>query len=99
MNKKRKIDILPVSSSRLSSATSTPTPDHTAHTAVPVLPPNMVDFLGLKLTPQDAEVGLYVTFSFLLVSVLGMIFVVYRLLKTRKNSKAALAESVKLQRT
>ncbi|KAM8748410.1 lactase/phlorizin hydrolase-like [Acanthopagrus schlegelii] len=81
-----------------SAATSTPTPDHTAHTAVPVLPPNMVDFLGLKLTPQDAEVGLYVTFAFLLVSVLGMIFVVYRLLKTRKNSKAALAESVKLQR-
>ena len=58
----------------------------------------MVEFLGLKLTPHDAEVGLYVTFAFLLVGALGMIFVLYQLLKTRKNSKAALEETVKLQR-
>ncbi|XP_044073704.1 lactase-phlorizin hydrolase-like [Siniperca chuatsi] len=34
----------------------------TVDTTVPVLPLNMVDFLGLELSPHDAEVALYVIF-------------------------------------
>eukprot|EP00064_Thunnus_orientalis_P000418 superscaffoldBa00000021_g419 len=54
-------------------ATSTPTATtevNSAGTTVPILPLNIVDFLGLELSPHDAEVALYVIFVFLLVSVL-----------------------------
>ncbi|XP_050929059.1 LOW QUALITY PROTEIN: lactase/phlorizin hydrolase [Lates calcarifer] len=74
-------------------ATSTP-----IVTTAPVLPLNMVDFLGLELSPQDAEVALYVIFAFLLTSVLGIVFVVYRLLNTKKKLKRAAVESVKMER-
>uniref|UniRef100_A0A8C4EUW2 beta-glucosidase n=1 Tax=Dicentrarchus labrax TaxID=13489 RepID=A0A8C4EUW2_DICLA len=76
-----------------------PEPEENTHTTVPILPLNMVDFLGLEISPNDAEVALYVIFVFLLVSVLGSIFVVHRLLKTRGRFKAAAGESVKLERT
>lgn len=72
--------------------------ENTAHTSVPILPLNMVDFLGLELSPHDAEVALYVIFAFLLVSVLAIIFVVYRLLKTRRKLKRAAVQSVKMER-
>lgn len=75
------------------AATSTP-----IVTTAPVLPLNMVDFLGLELSPQDAEVALYVIFAFLLTSVLGIVFVVYRLLNTKKKLKRAAVESVKMER-
>ncbi|XP_040913102.1 lactase-phlorizin hydrolase-like [Toxotes jaculatrix] len=84
-----------------SEATSSPTVttiENTVHTNVPVTPLNMVDFLGLQLSPQDAEVALYVIFAFLLVSVLGIIFVVYRFLKTKRKLKRAAVESVKMER-
>ncbi|XP_027134745.1 lactase-phlorizin hydrolase [Larimichthys crocea] len=81
-------------------ATSVPTmtTENTLHTSFPILPRNMVDFLGLELSPHDAEVALYVIFAFLLVSVLAIIFVVYRLLKTKSKLKRTTVESVKMER-
>ncbi|XP_070693897.1 lactase/phlorizin hydrolase-like [Pempheris klunzingeri] len=70
----------------------------TLHTPVPILPLNTVDFLGLELSPNDAEVALYVIFVFLLVSVLGIIFVVYRLMNTRRKLKRTAVASVKMER-
>lgn len=74
------------------------TTENTLHTSFPILPRNMVDFLGLELSPHDAEVALYVIFAFLLVSVLAIIFVVYRLLKTKSKLKRTTVESVKMER-
>ena len=65
---------------------------------VPILPLNMVDFLGLELSSHDAEVALYVIFVFLLVSVLGIVFVVYGLQKALKKSKKAAVDAVKMER-
>ncbi|KAF0026108.1 hypothetical protein F2P81_020845 [Scophthalmus maximus] len=48
------------------NAPTVTTPKNT-HTTVPVLHLNMVDFLGLELSPHDAEVALYVLFAFLLL--------------------------------
>ncbi|XP_042283296.1 lactase-phlorizin hydrolase-like [Thunnus maccoyii] len=82
-------------------ATSTPTATtevNSAGTTVPILPLNIVDFLGLELSPHDAEVALYVIFVFLLVSVLGIIFVVYWLQKAKKKLKSAAVDSVKMER-
>ncbi|XP_033474190.2 lactase/phlorizin hydrolase-like [Epinephelus lanceolatus] len=74
------------------------TPGTTVHTTVPVQPLNMVDFLGLELSTQDAEVALYVIFVFLLITVLGVIFVVYGLLKTKRKLKKAAVASLKMER-
>lgn len=82
------INFFLVSCPSLSTATTIPSVT-TAHTIAPTLPLNMVDFLGLELSPHDAEVALYVIFVFLLVSVLGIVFVVYRLLKARRKLKTA----------
>lgn len=70
----------------------------TVHTTVPILPLNSVDFLGLELSPHDAEVALYVIFVLLLLSALGIIFVVHGLLKTKRKFKRAAAEAVKMER-
>lgn len=70
--------------------------ESSVHTTVPVLTQNTVGFLGLELSPHDAEVALI--FVFLLSSALGVIFVGYRLLKTRKKLKRAAAESVNMER-
>ncbi|KAG7503012.1 lactase-phlorizin hydrolase-like [Solea senegalensis] len=76
-----------------------PVTENSLHTTVSVLPLNMmVDFLGLELSPQDAEVALYVIFAFLLVSALGIISVVYWLLKIKKKLRRAPTDSVKLER-
>lgn len=88
-----------VSYPSLLSATSAPgvtTPENTMHTPVPVLPLNMVAFLGLDLSPHDAGVALYVIFAFLIVGILGISFVAYGLLKTRK--KSATVDIVKIAR-
>ncbi|XP_056245570.1 lactase/phlorizin hydrolase-like [Seriola aureovittata] len=74
------------------------TEENTAPATVPVMPPNMVDFLGLELSSHDAEVALYITFVFLLVSVIGIVFVVYGLMKTKRKLKRAAVESVKMER-
>lgn len=66
-------------------------------TTTPILPQDMVDFLGLELSPHDAEVALYVIFVFLLVSALCVFFVVYKLIKTRRNLKKAKVEAVKME--
>ncbi|XP_033990469.1 lactase-phlorizin hydrolase-like [Trematomus bernacchii] len=68
------------------------------HTTAAILPMSMVDFLGLELSTHDAEVALYVIFAFLLVSVLGAVFVLHRLWKTKRNLKKAAVESVKMER-
>ncbi|CAJ1078805.1 lactase-phlorizin hydrolase-like [Xyrichtys novacula] len=87
--------------------THTSNTPHTTHTTQKTtLPPtsaappvNMVDFLGLELSSGDAEVALYVLFAFLLVSVLGVILIVYRLRKTtKKKSKKAVGETVKMEK-
>ncbi|KAI3356505.1 hypothetical protein L3Q82_017710, partial [Scortum barcoo] len=80
--------------------TSVPTvqPGNNESTSVPIQPLSMVDFLGLELSPHDAEVGLYVIFVFFLVSVLGISFAVYQLMKTRTKLKKAVVESVKMER-
>ncbi|XP_062288192.1 lactase/phlorizin hydrolase-like [Scomber scombrus] len=67
-------------------------------TIVPILPLNMVDFLGLELSSHDAEVALYVIFVFLLVSVLGIVSVVYWFQKAIKKSKEAAVDTVKMER-
>lgn len=71
---------------------------NSAGTTVPILPLNMVDVLGLELSPHDAEMALYIIFVFLLVSVLGIIFVVYRLLKAKQKLKRPAVASVKMER-
>ncbi|XP_029968128.1 lactase-phlorizin hydrolase-like [Salarias fasciatus] len=53
---------------------------------------NKVDFLGLQLLPEDAEVGLYVLFAFLLVAVLSIIFAVYMVMKTKKKARKMSSE-------
>lgn len=73
-------------------------PSTTVHTTVSVLTQITVDFLGLELSSKDAEVALNVIFAFLLTSVLGVIFVVYSLLKTRKKLKRAAVEQVKMEK-
>ncbi|XP_078142043.1 lactase/phlorizin hydrolase-like [Centroberyx gerrardi] len=75
-------------------ATSAPT----VTTPVPVLPLNMVDFLGLELSAHDAEVALYVIFVLLLLSVIGVIFVVYRLLRAKRKLKTTTVESLRMER-
>lgn len=85
----------------LSTATTIPTMttlEHTVHTTLPVPLMNMVDFLGLELSTEDAEVALYVLFAFLLASVLGIMSVIYRLLKTKRKLKRAAVESVRMER-
>uniref|UniRef100_A0A672IEQ1 Lactase n=1 Tax=Salarias fasciatus TaxID=181472 RepID=A0A672IEQ1_SALFA len=46
-----------------------------------------VDFLGLALLAEDAEVALYVLFAFVLVGAVSIIFAVYMLMKTTKQVK------------
>uniref|UniRef100_A0A3P8SA68 Lactase n=1 Tax=Amphiprion percula TaxID=161767 RepID=A0A3P8SA68_AMPPE len=57
-----------------------------------------VDFLGRQLSADDAEVSLYVLFGFLLVSLLGIIGVVYGLVITRKKLKRSSQELYKMNR-
>lgn len=47
---------------------------------------NEVDFLGLKLSSDDAEVALYVLFAFLFVSIFACVVVTYGLMKTKKKA-------------
>lgn len=75
------------------------TTDSPVLTTTPQVPlPIEVDFLGLDLSAEEAEVGLYVTFALLLVSVLAIIFIVFGLCKTRKMLKKAKSETVKMER-
>lgn len=71
------------------TATVGPGPTPTQSTVAPSTPPLKVDFLGLELSSGDAEVGLYVTFTLLLISMLAIIVIVWRLQKTRKTLKRA----------
>lgn len=75
-----------------STATVAPVPTPTQSTVAPTTPPLKVDFLGLELSSGDAEVGLYVTFALLLISMLAIILIAWRLQKTRKTSKRATLE-------
>ncbi|XP_029968164.1 lactase-phlorizin hydrolase-like [Salarias fasciatus] len=59
---------------------------------------NEVDFLGLALLAEDAEVALYVLFAFVLVGAVSIIFAVYMLMKTTKQVKKVTSEMVKLDR-
>lgn len=74
------------------TATVAPVPTPTQSTAAPSTAPLNVDFLGLQLSSGDAEVGLYVTFALLLVSVLAIIAIVWHLQRTRKTLKRATLE-------
>uniref|UniRef100_A0A667Z0E5 Lactase n=1 Tax=Myripristis murdjan TaxID=586833 RepID=A0A667Z0E5_9TELE len=67
-------------------------------TTVPVLPLDMVDFLGLELSSNNAEVALYALFVLLLFSVLGLIFVVYLMLRRKRKLTATTAEPLRMQR-
>lgn len=75
------------------TATVTPVPTPTQSTVAPSsTPPLKVDFLGLELSSGGAEVGLYVTFALLLISMLAIIVIVWRLQKIRKTMKGATSE-------
>ncbi|KAM9851169.1 lactase/phlorizin hydrolase-like [Aulostomus maculatus] len=78
--------------------TSAPTWTSSVGTTAPALPPNMVEFLGLELSTQDAEVALYVIFSFLLGSALVLFFFLYRFLRAKRKSKRTSKDSVKMER-
>lgn len=73
-------------------------PGPTQTTATPSLTPMEVDFLGLELSAEEAEVGLYVTFALLLASVLAIIFILFGLYKARKMLKRATFDTVKMER-
>lgn len=73
-------------------------PQTSIGTTVPTPPLNTVDFLGLELSSHDAEVALNVIFAFLLTSVLGVVFVVFWLLKMKRKLKTAPATSLKMER-
>nr|XP_020500398.2 lactase-phlorizin hydrolase-like [Labrus bergylta] len=79
-------------------ATTAQTPDTTLLTTTPIPPVNMVNFLGLELSSDDAGVALYVLFAVLLVSVLGVIFVVYGLMKTRRKLKKTAVASLQMEK-
>ncbi|XP_074551426.1 uncharacterized protein LOC141808651 [Halichoeres trimaculatus] len=66
---------------------SLPSLPTTAPTTTPVLPVNKVDFLGLELSSDDAEVALNILFAFLFVSIFACVVVIFGLMKTRKKSK------------
>ncbi|KAG7233902.1 hypothetical protein INR49_006464, partial [Caranx melampygus] len=82
----------------LTTTSPTVTAETTVHTTIPILPLNVVDFLGLELSPHDAEVALYTIFVLLLLSALGITFVVYGLLKTKRRFKKAAVEAVIMER-
>lgn len=56
-------------------------------TSVPTTPPteSNVSFLGMQLSSEDAEVGLYTIFSLLMVTVISAITMSYCFLKTKKK--------------
>ncbi|KAG7282274.1 hypothetical protein CRUP_033801, partial [Coryphaenoides rupestris] len=57
-------------------------------TSTPTVPPHvdvLVNFLGMDLSPSDAETGLYTTFSLLIIATLGAVSVSFCLMKTRKR--------------
>uniref|UniRef100_A0AAQ5XG25 Lactase n=1 Tax=Amphiprion ocellaris TaxID=80972 RepID=A0AAQ5XG25_AMPOC len=85
-----------------SATATTPSPATTAEAPVKTTmsgyPLDKVDFLGRQLSADDAEVSLYVLFGFLLVSLLGIIGVVYVLVITRKKLKRSSQELYKMNR-
>ncbi|XP_068186259.1 lactase/phlorizin hydrolase-like [Antennarius striatus] len=80
------------------TTSSITTLDNNVQTTAPIPPVNRVDFLGLELLPDDAEVALNVLLAFLLVSVFGIVIVIYRLRTTRKKQKRTAVVSVKMER-
>ncbi|XP_039456084.1 lactase-phlorizin hydrolase-like isoform X2 [Oreochromis aureus] len=58
----------------------------TAPTAAPPVNINSVKFLGLDLSADDAETGLYTTFALLIVAVVGVICVSVFLFKIKKKA-------------
>uniref|UniRef100_A0A3Q4MUQ4 Lactase n=1 Tax=Neolamprologus brichardi TaxID=32507 RepID=A0A3Q4MUQ4_NEOBR len=58
----------------------------TAPTAAPPININSVKFLGLDLSADDAETGLYTTFALLIVAVVGVICVSVFLFKIKKKA-------------
>ncbi|CAI5656811.1 unnamed protein product [Oreochromis niloticus] len=58
----------------------------TAPTAAPPVNINSVKFLGLDLSTDDAETGLYTTFALLIVAVVGVICVSVFLFKIKKKA-------------
>ena len=64
-------------------------------------PPPLVEkvqFLGLDLSSGDAEVGLYVSFGFLITTTIAVIAMVMGLLKTNKKMKQISMETMRMDR-
>ncbi|KAF7660856.1 hypothetical protein LDENG_00274200 [Lucifuga dentata] len=76
-----------------------PVPEGTS--VPPILPPSQstVSFLGMTLSPGDAETGLYTTFALLIVATFGAICSCCCFLKAKKHSKNKQnAESINMEK-
>uniref|UniRef100_A0AAQ4P9W1 Lactase n=1 Tax=Gasterosteus aculeatus aculeatus TaxID=481459 RepID=A0AAQ4P9W1_GASAC len=66
-------------------------PHECSTTSAPITPVpsvnNSVNFLGMRLSTHDAEIGLTTTFSFLIVAVFGAICIAFFLFKAKKHFK------------
>ncbi|KAI4878693.1 hypothetical protein NFI96_013469 [Prochilodus magdalenae] len=61
-------------------------------------PPKPVNFLGLEVSPPDAEVGLYVLFSLTIVGVIGAALITYQFIRVKNKSKRPVLEQIGLER-
>ncbi|XP_068602674.1 lactase/phlorizin hydrolase-like [Brachionichthys hirsutus] len=76
-----------------------PDPEATIEPTTVTTPQNSVSFLGLTLSTEDAEAGLYSTFALLVVAVLGAICSTVCFFKAHKGRKMQYDDVINLQRT